>query len=107
MYDEALRNAPVSRRVFLATSAGAAAILPQVVSASAVQDEKGPFQATGTRVGEVTENSAIVWTRLTSHAERNNDGVVFEKTAGRQKNQPVTIPVEQIEGACPGTAGRI
>jgi alkaline phosphatase D len=107
MYDEALRNAPVSRRVFLATSAGAAAILPQVVSASAVQDEKSPFQATGTRVGEVTENSAIVWTRLTSHAERNNDGVVFEKAAGRQKNQPVTIPVEQIEGACPGTAGRI
>jgi alkaline phosphatase D len=107
MYDKALRNAHVSRRVFLATSAGSAAILPQVVAASALREEKGPFQATGARVGEVTQNSAIVWTRLTRHAKRNNEGVVFEKTAGRLKNQPVTIPVEQLEGACPGTAGRV
>lgn len=38
-------------------------------------DERGPFQATGFKVGEVTKDSAIVWTRLTRRAERNgSDG---------------------------------
>ena len=27
----------------------------------------GPYQATGFKVGEVTDNSAIVWTRLTAN----------------------------------------
>jgi alkaline phosphatase D len=107
MYDEAPFHALVTRREFLATSAGTAALLPQVVSAGVLEEEKGPFQATGTRVGEVTENSAIVWTRLTRHAVRNNKGVVFARTGDRQGRQPVTVPVEQIEGACPGTPGRI
>ena len=31
----------------------------------------GPFQATGFKVGEVTHNSAIVWTRLTANAKAN------------------------------------
>ena len=30
-----------------------------------------PFQATGFKVGEVTANSAIVWTRLTAKAKAN------------------------------------
>jgi alkaline phosphatase D len=36
---------------------------------------KGPYQATGLKIGEVTHNSAIVWTRLTAKPERNrSDG---------------------------------
>lgn len=98
----------VTRRDFLATSAGAALVIPQVVSAGAFATaEAGPFQATGTRVGEATENSAIVWIRLTKHPQRNNDGVMFAKKVDKKNDQPTVIPVEQIEGACPGMAGRI
>ena len=97
----------MTRRDFLTASAQAATLLPQVAWASSFVQTSGPYQATGTRVGEVTENSAIVWTRLTKHAERNNRGIVFAKPAGQQRSQPVTVPVEQIEGACPGMAGRV
>lgn len=98
----------VTRRGFLATSAGTALALPHLVSASALAaEETGPFQATGVRVGEATQNSAIVWARLTNHAERNNEGVVFPKKVDRKNYRPTTVPVEQIEGACPGMAGRV
>jgi len=30
----------------------------------------GPYQATGIKIGEVTSNTAIVWTRLTRYPER-------------------------------------
>ncbi|MHC4557411.1 MAG: hypothetical protein ACYS80_08915, partial [Planctomycetota bacterium] len=30
----------------------------------------GPYQATGIKIGEVTDKSAILWTRLTRHPER-------------------------------------
>lgn len=97
----------VTRRDFLATSAGTALVLPQVLSAELLIAESGPYQATGTRVGEATDSSAIVWTRLTKKPQRNNDGVKFDKRADRNNKQPTEIPVEQIEGACPGVAGRV
>jgi phosphodiesterase/alkaline phosphatase D-like protein len=106
MQTDSLLHVQVSRREFLATSAGAATLL-QVAPAGVLAAEQGPYQATGTRVGEVTEHSAIVWTRLTRQAERNNRGLVFAKAAGRQKSPQVTVPVEEIEGACPGTPGRV
>ena len=46
---------------------------------------QGPFMATGFKVGEVTDASAIVWTRLTRHPERNPaDGpmVTIRQTEG-------------------------
>ena len=98
----------VTRRDFLATSRGTAILFPRAVSAGvAPAEEAGPHQATGTRVGEVTQDSAIVWTRLTKHPQRNNDGIVFPKKVDRQNNRPTTVPVEQIEGACPGMPGRV
>lgn len=101
----------VPRRDFLAATAraaGAALVLPQVVSAGTLAAaESGPFQATGTRVGEVTEKSAIVWTRLTKHPQRNNDGVALSKKVDRKIDQPIATPAEQFEGACPGMAGRV
>ena len=97
----------LTRRGFLATSATAAAMLPRVSQGNGAADDRGPHQATGTRVGEVSDSSAIVWTRLTKHAQRNQGGVAFPKRAGGQNPQPVTVPVEQIEGACPGAAGRV
>lgn len=98
----------VTRRDFLATSAGTAMLFPCVVSANVLPAvEPGPHQATGTRVGEVSETSAIVWTRLTKHPERNQDGIVFPKQVDRQNNLAVTVPIDQIEGASPGMSGRV
>ncbi len=49
-----------------------------LLSANLIADERaptGPFQATGFKVGEVTDTSAIVWTRLTARPQRNpSDG---------------------------------
>ena len=43
----------LSRRNFLAASAGSALLLPQVTALCAL-NSSGPYQATGTRVGEVS-----------------------------------------------------
>ena len=89
----------------LAYSAGAA-IMPQVCA------EPPPRQASGVKVGETTDSSVVVWTRLTAGAERNNQGVVV-RAAGRKKSQPkappttLDVPVEELEGACPGAPGRV
>lgn len=66
-----------------------------------------PHQATGVKVGEITDHSAIVWTRLTAKATRNNDGVVIPGRVGKKGPQKVTASADQIEGACPGAAGRV
>jgi phosphodiesterase/alkaline phosphatase D-like protein len=39
------------------------------------------FQAMGTRVGEVTDATAIIWTRLTAKKERNNKGIIISDKA--------------------------
>lgn len=103
-----MRRTPTSlaRRRFMQSASVAALTLPLHRIAQAAESA-GPHQAMGTRVGEVTETSAIVWTRLTKHSQRNNDGVKFAKKIDKQKPQPVTVPVEQIEGACPCAPGRI
>ncbi len=63
------------------------------------------------RVGEVTDTTAIVWTRLTRHRTRNNAGVVFaaKDKAAKGKNAPAepVPPVAEIEGAYPAMAGRV
>ena len=68
----------ITRREFVAGSSVAAATL--IASRSVVgADVAGPFQAMGTRAGEVTDTTAIVWTRLTAARTRNNGGVVIPK----------------------------
>lgn len=93
----------LTRGGFLANSAGATMPLPSAVAASAIE----PHQATGTRVGEVSASSTIVWTRLTKHPLRNNEGVVVAKKVDRSLKPTPSVPVEQIEGVCPGMAGRV
>ncbi|MBE2284512.1 MAG: alkaline phosphatase D family protein [Prosthecobacter sp.] len=94
-----------NRRRFLQTTAAAALTAPWLAEAA----DAGPFQATGTRVGEVTDSTAIVWTRLTKNATRNNDGVTFALRKGRNKGrtQPPVPPVAEIEGACPAASGQV
>jgi alkaline phosphatase D len=98
----------LSRRKFLARTSCVAA--GSVVAASTLQpaaaaesDSNAPVQqATGTRVGEVTDHSAIVWTRLTAMSERNNEGVVL-----KGRGEETSLPVDELEGACSGAPGRI
>lgn len=86
----------------------------------------GPFQATGIKIGEVTDTSAIVWTRLTAAETRvrpeapvptvryrdPKTGEIAEETEGRPDRAPVVeypngVTVDQLEGAAPGCAGQV
>jgi len=62
-------------------------------------------QATGVKVGEVTPDSAIVWMRLTAGSKRKADGVVVKGRAA--ETLPAGTSVDDLEGACPGMAGRV
>jgi alkaline phosphatase D len=66
-------------------------------------------QATGVKVGEVTDSTAIVWARLTANANRNDRGIVIPRTG--KGNKGVLLPkgftVDVLEGACPGAPGRV
>jgi len=65
--------------------------------------------ASGFRVGEVSQDSAIVWTRLTQEPERNWDGLVPSPLMSPTRvfvDFP-EIPVSDWEGAVPGAAGKV
>lgn len=62
-------------------------------------------QATGVKVGEVSQNSAIVWMRVTEAESRRADGIVRRGRADR-KNPEVLDPRE-LEGSAPGAPGRV
>lgn len=87
---------------------------------------EGPYLATGIKIGEVTQNSAIVWVRLTQNAERvGNDapmpkvfyknpetGELEKRQGGRRPDIspivqfPEGYDINNIEGAVPGSKGR-
>ena len=86
----------------------------------------GPFQATGIKIGEVTDSSAIVWTRLTLNPERIGENAPMPEVKYRNpetnqlenkpKGRPDWAPVvhfpngsdmETIEGAVPGSNGEV
>ena len=107
-------KSPVSRRAFLKTSAGLAAgalvvarTAPNLAGAAA---SPAPHQATGTRTGEITSTSAIVWTRLTAAPIRHPSGEDFMVNArqvpGDQLPKP-SGPVDELRGACPGASGQV
>lgn len=87
---------------------------------------KGPFLATGIKIGEVTQTEAIVWVRLTENPERVGNeapmpeikyknpetGELVERGSGRPDLPPVvTYPegytVNNIQGAAPGREGKV
>ena len=86
----------------------------------------GPYQATGIKIGEVTDKTAIVWTRLTRHPERigsgapmpeihyydSRTGKPIKKSRERSNQTPVvnfpgSSTIETIEGAVPGAPGKV
>ncbi len=73
-----------------------------------------PYNAMGEKVGEVTDRSAIVHTRLTEKPERNNAGYTFPINAhnlSREELRSIRMPggmaIADLEGACPGKAGKV
>jgi len=94
------------------TAALGALVLP---SAPTLAAEQAPYNAAGERVGEVSFESAIVHARLTATPTRNNRGYSFPvythnlSTMGvlSKIRLPEGMSIEQLEGACPGKAGRV
>jgi alkaline phosphatase D len=102
------KPAALSRREFIAAGAVVAATAPPAPGA----DEPTHRQASGVKVGEVTDTSAIVWTRLTKNAERNptgtapvGKGTISEGFQDGVRYTDAEVP--KLLGACPGAAGRI
>ena len=71
------------------------------------QPEAQTRQATGVKVGEVTPDAAVIWTRRTASAGRLVDGIL-RKGAGKNARAPEPgADVNRFEGACPGGDGYI
>lgn len=101
--------------------------LPLIFSTCYDESIKGPFQASGIKIGEVTDESAIIWTRLTMNPKRvssdapmpeiyyidpETDTLVPRPATGRPDWQPVVkypegSTIETIEGAVPGAPGEV
>ncbi|MDB6120237.1 MAG: alkaline phosphatase [Verrucomicrobiaceae bacterium] len=99
----------ISRRHFIASSATlvTTAVISSATRPLSAADKPLSRQAMGTKVGEATDTTAIVWTRLTAAPERNNQGLLIEGKAKKGKQPPLTVPVHDLEGSCPGAAGQI
>ncbi|MCA9178656.1 MAG: alkaline phosphatase D family protein [Planctomycetales bacterium] len=88
-----------------AAALSAAVVIMLVASPSAFCAEL----AMGLRVGEVTQTSAIVWTRVTRDKQRVWDG--YREPSKRTPKSPVYTPseikIEQRDGATPGARGQL
>lgn len=93
----------------LACGLGALAVLVAAIGGPSRLATADVHQAMGFRVGEVTQTSAIVWTRVTAQPERNWAGVPSAGAAGPQeaRYEASPIPVAQRDGAVPGANGQV
>jgi alkaline phosphatase D len=81
---------------------GVALVLSLAGLSSSAQESR---QATGVKVGEVTDTSAIVWMRITAKAARNTEGT--ERKGKPALPAPVDADVDRLKGACPGAPGQV
>jgi len=79
------------------------ALLALAAGRAATASAAPPYQANGVKVGEVTQTSAIIWTRLTEKPERLNDGLAWQDA----KTLPEGATLDQMEGAVPGAGGEV
>ncbi len=104
-------------RILLTAVLGCALAAPLGNSAGA---ESAPFRATGFKIGEVTDNSAIVWTRLTLGDQRNSSlgpKVTIDyspaQDSGRRDRTvkavlfPAGVTVGGLREAAPGADGEV
>ncbi len=101
------------------------ALLTLVLCECSEPASDGPYFATGIKIGEVSSNQAILWTRLTRAPERVGDeaplpdvqyrhpetGVLSADWGSRRRVPVVRFPegssIERIEGAAPGAPGQV
>ena len=117
-----LRKRSLFRIIGSAARRGAAVVLLALCffAAMGARSEAAdkPYQANGVKVGEVTQTSAIVWTRLTKIEERRNHGYVLNgDDAFELHDAPAGVPkaekyfddvnLEEIHGANPGAPGEV
>ncbi|MCE9518545.1 MAG: alkaline phosphatase D family protein [Verrucomicrobia bacterium] len=111
-----MKSKKLTRRTFVARTsvitAGMVVESSRRYLSAQVATAPGLFQAMGTRAGEVTDTTAIVWTRLTAAPKRHDGGLVISKqTKGKAKldmsQSKIDVPVESLEGACLGAPGRL
>ncbi|MEZ5354593.1 MAG: alkaline phosphatase D family protein [Bryobacteraceae bacterium] len=88
-----------SRREFLAWSA--ATLTPLA------QGAPGTHQASGVKVGEVTAESAVIWTRRTKEAIRRASGAMPLANTTKARVLPLGTDPGTLEGSCPGDAGEV
>ena len=65
------------------------------------------YQANGIKIGEVTQDSAIIWTRLTKNPTAHIDGEKFRKVPKHAQQIPDGKSLTDMEGAVPGIAGSV
>jgi len=84
------------------------AVIASLLTVSTARTEELHF-ASGFRVGEVTQDSAILWARLTAHPDRNWGGVVPSPLMSPTRVFVTfpDIPASDWEGAVPGRAGEV
>ncbi|MGY8770230.1 MAG: alkaline phosphatase D family protein [Pirellulales bacterium] len=63
--------------------------------------------ANGIKIGEVHSTSAIIWSRLTKHAERNINGTPFNESNDKKQIPKPVKDIDSMEAAVPGTSGEI
>jgi alkaline phosphatase D len=87
---------------------GFATICLSVVLSLNVQTNAAPggrvYMADGIKIGEVRQDCAIVWTRLTKNEERNTRGLAF---AEKDEAVPAGHTLDGMEGSVPGIAGEV
>ncbi|MCP9767838.1 alkaline phosphatase [Lacihabitans sp. LS3-19] len=104
-----IKDKNVNRREFVKKSSFLA-FLGSGIPLFELENQPSVYQAMGTRVGEITDSSAVVWVRSTLNSSRNNEGLVIPGRAQdyKKRNLPiVNVPVEELEGATPGTLGYV
>jgi len=65
------------------------------------------YQANGIKIGEATQDSAIIWTRLTKNPSANTNGEKFPKVSKEAEQIPRGKKLGDMEGAVPGTEGKV
>ncbi|MEQ8788267.1 MAG: alkaline phosphatase D family protein [Pirellulaceae bacterium] len=95
--------------VFRFRSAFALSVLSLALWVGMAQRAEAANMAMGFRVGEVTQDSAIVWTRVTRDKQRNWDGYRDETKREPRENKytPSEVKVDDREGATPGAPGQV
>ena len=78
-----------------------------MAGAGCVAEHNPVYMANGVKIGEVDSTSAIVWTRLTKHPERNIDGKPFPKQSSKDARLGQSFDLPEMQGIAVGIGGQV